>query len=369
MTNYEEEYPQWNDWPWQMRNRVFNAQQLSKWIPVSDELRSEIESCTVRFRMAATPYFLSLIDPDDPDDPIRKQCIVSSKELELCPGDMHDPLNEGGSSVTPHIVHRYPDRVLLLVTTQCAMYCRHCTRRRIVGERDCSPTIEELDKELDYIRAHKEVRDVLISGGDPLTLPTDRLEAIIKRLREIEHVDIIRIGTRVPCVLPMRIDDELVSMLKKYHPLWMNIQFNHVRELTPKSEEACRKLADAGIPLGNQSVLLNGINDDAETMKALLLRLVHNRIRPYYLYQCDLAEGIGHFRTTVDKGIDIIHQLQGRISGFAVPKYVIDAPGGGGKVPINYEYVKEVDGNKIVFENYEGGLYSYLQPGGEKNDG
>ena len=249
------------------------------------------------------------------------------------------------------------------------MYCRHCTRRRIVGERDCSPTIEELDKELDYIRAHKEVRDVLISGGDPLTLPTDRLEAIIKRLREIEHVDIIRIGTRVPCVLPMRIDDELVSMLKKYHPLWMNIQFNHVRELTPESEEACRKLADAGIPLGNQSVLLNGINDDAETMKALLLRLVHNRIRPYYLYQCDLAEGIGHFRTTVDKGIDIIHQLQGRISGFAVPKYVIDAPGGGGKVPINYEYVKEVDGNKIVFENYEGGLYSYLQPGGEKNDG
>lgn len=189
---------------------MFNAQQLSKWIPVSDELRSEIESCTVRFRMAATPYFLSLIDPDDPDDPIRKQCIVSSKELELCPGDMHDPLNEGGSSVTPHIVHRYPDRVLLLVTTQCAMYCRHCTRRRIVGERDCSPTIEELDKELDYIRAHKEVRDVLISGGDPLTLPTDRLEAIIKRLREIEHVDIIRIGTRVPCVLPMRIDDELV---------------------------------------------------------------------------------------------------------------------------------------------------------------
>lgn len=357
--NWEEKYPLWNDWRWQMQNKIDSAQQLARWIPVSDRLRQEIEACTARFRMAVTPYFLSLIDPDDPDDPLRRQCIVSARELESAPCDRADPLNEGGSSVTPHIVHRYPDRVLLLVTMQCGMYCRHCTRRRIVGEKDAVPSIETLDRELDYVRAHPEIRDVLISGGDPLTLPTGHLEQIIRLLRGIEHVDIIRIGTRVPCVLPMRIDDELTSMLKKYHPIWINVQFNHVRELTPQSEEACRKLADAGIPLGNQSVLLKGINDDPETMKALLLRLVHNRIRPYYLYQCDLTEGIGHFRTDVQKGVEILHSLQGYISGFAVPKYVIDAPGGGGKVPIGYDYVKSMDENAVTFENYKGELYTY----------
>ena len=363
--NWEERYPQWNDWRWQMRSRIADAEQLSRWIPVSDRLRQEIEACTARFRMAITPYYLSLIDPEDPDDPIRRQCIVSARELEHDPNDRPDPLNEGGSAVTPHIVHRYPDRVLLLVTMQCGMYCRHCTRRRIVGETDDVPSIEELDREFDYIRAHPEIRDVLISGGDPLTLPTAHLEAVIRLLRDIPHVDIIRIGTRVPCVLPMRIDDELVSMLKKYHPLWINIQFNHVRELTPESEAACRKLADAGIPLGNQSVLLRGVNDDPETMRELVLRLVHNRIRPYYLYQCDLAEGIGHFRTDVETGVEIIHSLQGRISGFAVPKYVIDAPGGGGKVPVAYNYIRETEGDAVVFENYEGVLYRYPKIGKE----
>jgi len=363
MKNFEKQYPQWNDWRWQMANRICDAEQLSEWMPVGERLRQEIERCTVRFRMAVTPYFLSLIDPEDPDDPIRKQCIVSANELISAPCEARDHLNEGGHSVTPHIVHRYPDRVLMLVTMQCGMYCRHCTRKRIVGERDLTPTVEELDREMDYIRAHKEIRDVLISGGDPLTLPTGTLEQILRLLRGIEHVDVIRIGTRIPGVLPMRIDDELVSMLKRYHPLWINVQFNHPRELTPESEEACRKLADAGIPLGNQSVLLKGINDDAETMKALVLRLVHNRVRPYYLYQCDLAEGTGHFRTSVEKGVEILHALQGRISGFAVPKYVIDAPGGGGKVPISYNYIKEDDGKQLVFENYEGDLYRYPKTG------
>lgn len=364
MESSSEKHLLWNDWHWQMSNRVRDAASLSEWIPLSDKEIEEIENCTVRFRMAATPYFLSLIDPSDPDDPIRKQCVVSSKELLPSPYETSDHLNEGGSSVTPHIVHRYPDRILFLVTMQCGMYCRHCTRRRIVGESDTTPSLKELDRELDYVRSHPEIRDVLISGGDPLTLPTRYLEEIIKLLRAIPHVDIIRIGTRVPCVMPMRIDDELVSMLRKYHPLWMNLQFNHPRELTPESEEAIRKLADAGIPLGNQSVLLKGINDDPETMKELLLRLVHNRVRPYYLYQCDLAEGIGHFRTPVEDGIRILHALQGHISGFAVPKYVIDAPGGGGKVPFNYDYCKGIEGDRIVFENYEGKIYSYPKNGG-----
>lgn len=243
------------------------------------------------------------------------------------------------------------------------MYCRHCTRRRIVGEEDRSVPLAELDRELDYVRAHPEIRDVLVSGGDPLTLSTERLEAILSMLRAIPHVDIIRIGTRVPCVLPMRVDRELTDMLRRYHPLWINVQFNHPAELTPEAEEACARLADAGIPLGNQSVLLKGINDSAETMKALLLRLVHDRIRPYYLYQCDLSRGIGHFRTSVETGIGILHELQGAISGFAVPRYVIDAPGGGGKVPIQYDYVKAADEDGILFENYQGRLYRYPRTG------
>ncbi len=361
-TKWAKENPQWNDWHWQMRERVTDAAALARWLPESDELRTELEACTSRFRMAVTPYYLSLIDPDDPCDPIRRQCIASAREMERSANDLSDPLNETGSLVTPHIVHRYPDRVLLLSTMECAMYCRHCTRRRIVGECDSAVSIAALDRELDYVRAHTEIRDVLISGGDPLTLPTEHLEKILRLLRAIEHVDIIRIGTRVPCVMPMRIDDALLSMLKQYQPLWINVQFNHVRELTPDSERALQAMADAGFPLGNQSVLLRGVNDSTDTMRALLLRLVHNRVRPYYLYQCDLTEGISHFRTPVETGIQILHDLQGYISGFAVPKYVIDAPGGGGKVPIAYEYIRERNENEILFENYEGKLYRYPEP-------
>ncbi len=357
-------YPQWDDWRWQMRSRVTDAEGLEAWMPVPEALKEEIREGTRFFRMAATPYYLSLMDPDDPDDPIRRQCVVSAEELKPDPNGADDPLNETGSSVRPHIIHRYPDRVLLLATMECAMYCRHCTRRRIVGEEDRSVPPEVLDRELDYVRSHPEIRDVLVSGGDPLTLSTERLETVLAMLRAIPHVDIIRIGTRVPCVLPMRVDRELTDMLRRYHPLWINVQFNHPVELTPEAEEACRRLADAGIPLGNQSVLLKGVNDSAETMKALLLRLVHDRVRPYYLYQCDLSRGIGHFRTSVETGISLMHELQGSISGFAVPRYVIDAPGGGGKVPIQYDYVRQTDEEGILFENYQGRLYRYPNTGG-----
>lgn len=354
--------PEWQDWHWQMRNRITDAETLSEWIPLSDERRAGIEACGGRFRMAVTPYFLSLADPSDPSDPILLQCIPSEKELVKTETDRPDPLNEEGARKTAHIIHRYPDRVLLLSTMECAMYCRHCTRRRIVGETDAAVDPAVLDRELSYIRNHPEIRDVLISGGDPLTLSTEQLRKILTMLRAIPHVDIIRIGTRIPCVLPMRIDDSLVSMLKEFQPLYVNVQFNHVRELTKESEEALGKLADAGIPLGNQSVLLRGINDNEEAMKALLLRLVHNRVRPYYLYQCDLTEGIGHFRTGVQKGIEIMHALQGNISGFAVPKYVIDSPGGGGKVPVAYNYIHKLDREEAVFENYEGKEYRYPNP-------
>ena len=363
------ENPGWNDWHWQLRNRVRNAEELKKWIPVSDREQKEIEACLTRFRMTATPYYLSLIDPADPEDPVRLQCIPSGKELAEDVNGLLDPLNESGDSPVPFITHRYPNRVLFLVTLECAEYCRHCTRRRIVGEEDHAVQGEALDTAIAYIRDHEEIRDVLISGGDPLTLSTDRLEEIIRRLREIPHVDIIRIGTRIPACLPMRIDDELLSMLKKYQPIWINTHFNHVNELTPESEAACGRIVDAGIPLGNQSVLLRGINDTPEKMKALLLRLVHARVRPYYLYQCDLTCGIAHFRTPVETGIRILHALQGNISGFAIPKFVIDAPGGGGKVPFNYQYMIKHDAHEIVFENYQGKIFRYPEPDLHAHDG
>jgi lysine 2,3-aminomutase len=260
-------------------------------------------------------------------------------------------------------VHRYPDRVLLLVTLQCSMYCRHCTRRRVVGEEDRVITEAALQKAVAYIRSHEQIRDVLISGGDPLTMRTEKLEHIIALLRSIDHVEIVRIGTRVPVVMPMRITTELTDMLKKYQPIWINTHFNHPKELTAESARACAAIVDAGIPLGNQTVLLKGINDDAETMKKLLLGLVKMRVRPYYLYQCDLSCGIGHFRTRVEVGVDIMHALTGNISGYALPKYVIDAPGGGGKIPIGYEYVISKDDSEVVLENYEGRRYRYPQPG------
>lgn len=350
------------DWKWQFSHRITSVEQLAAVLPISEQEKSDIAKCLQSFRMAITPYYASLIDPNDPRDPVRMQCVPSIAETLPCENDLSDPLNEEGDSPVPHIVHRYPDRVLLLVTLQCSMYCRHCTRRRVVGEEDCVISEKELQAALDYIRAHTEIRDVLISGGDPFTMSDAKLEHIISSIRAIPHVDIIRIGTRVPVVLPMRITPELAAMLRKYQPIWINTHFNHPKEITPQAEEACARIVDAGIPLGNQSVLLRGINDDAEIMKTLLLKLVHMRVRPYYLYQCDLSKGIGHFRTPVETGIEIMHRLTGFISGYAVPKYVIDAPMGGGKIPINYNYVISRDDREVVMENFRGDIYRYPQP-------
>lgn len=350
------------DWKWQFAHRITTTEQLKQILPLTQQEQDEINTCLGAFRMAITPYYASLIDPTDPNDPIRKQAVPSILETRVDENDLCDPLGEMADSPVPHVVHRYPDRVLLLVTLQCAMYCRHCTRRRAVGEEDKPITESQLQKAIAYIRAHVEIRDVLISGGDPLTMSTAKLEHIIASLRAIEHVEIIRIGTRVPVVMPMRITQELTDMLRKYHPIWINTHFNHPNELTPESARACAALVDAGIPLGNQTVLLRGVNDDAETMKRLLLGLVKMRVRPYYLYQCDLSCGIGHFRTRVEVGIEIMHQLTGNISGYALPKYVIDAPGGGGKIPLGYDYVVSRDDREVILENYRGQRYRYPQP-------
>jgi len=354
--------PRWNDWIWQYNNRINSVEKLEKIFDISAKEKSDIGECLTHFRMSITPYFASLIKEESYSDPIFMQCVPSALELDDNSNDLFDPLNEDGDSPVPHIVHRYPDRVLFLITLCCSTYCRHCTRRRHVGERDGFITEKQFQIALDYIRSHEEIRDVLISGGDPLVMSDDRLEHIIAGIRSIKHVEVIRIGTRVPCVMPMRITDDLVNMLKKYHPLWMNLQFNHPNEVTPDSIAACNKLADAGIPLGNQSVLLKGVNDKPEIIRELCTKMVQLRVRPYYLYQCDLSQGISHFRTNVDVGIDIIHSLQGFISGFAIPKFVIDAPGGGGKVPINYNYLISKDDKEVVFENYKGLTYRYPQP-------
>lgn len=354
-----DEPERWNDWRWQYTNRITDAETLAEIFHVSEEEKAGITRCLGKFRMAISPYYAALIDSSNPDDPIRRQCVPSPEELDVCPFERADPLREDEYSPVPNLIHRYPDRVLFLVTRCCAMYCRHCTRRRIVGEEDRAISRAEIDRAVEYIAGNPKVRDVLVSGGDPLTLSDERLEYILSSLRRIEHVEIIRIGSRVPVTLPMRVTDELTAMLKKYHPLWLNTHFNHPNELTPASSAALARLADAGIPLGNQSVLLKGVNDDAETMRQLVLKLLKNRVRPYYLYQCDLGEGLAHFKTDIRVGLDIIDSLQGRVTGFAIPRYVIDAPGGGGKIPINTQYAVSEDAEKYVFRNYEGRLFEY----------
>ncbi|MCL1912930.1 MAG: KamA family radical SAM protein [Eubacteriaceae bacterium] len=362
MFGVNEESPEWNDWHWQYNNRIMDADRLSCVIGLSEAEKADISVCLERFRMAMTPYYASLIDPDDPNDPIRAQAVPSVNETQPFPWDMADPLNEDIASPVKNMVHRYSDRALFLVTQCCSMYCRHCTRRRLVGEEDDPISDEEINESIEYIRKKPEIRDVLVSGGDPLTLSDDRLETIFSQLREIEHVEIIRIGTRVPVTMPMRVTSALLSMLKKYQPIWINTHFNHPTELTRESIKACAEIVDAGIPLGNQSVLLKGINDNTETIKALMLGLVKARVRPYYLYQCDMSVGLHHFRTDVRTGIKIIGDLTGSITGFAIPKFVIDAPGGGGKIPINPEYIVSIDDEKVVMRNNLGQIYEYPQP-------
>lgn len=354
--------PSWLDWRWQFKNRITGIEELARVVSLDEQEKRDISDCLKAFRMAITPYYASLMDPQDPACPIRMQAIPTVHETHKLPCEMSDPLHEEADSPVGNIVHRYPDRVLFLVTRKCAMYCRHCTRRRTTGEEDFVVSEAEIQEALAYIAKTTQIRDVLVSGGDPLTMSDAALEHIISGLRKIGHVEIIRIGTRVPVVLPMRITPALLSMLKKYQPVWINTHFNHPKEITPESLKACADIVDAGIPLGNQSVLLRHINDDAEIMKELLLKLVRARVRPYYLYQCDLSEGLGHFRTRVEKGVEIIQSLTGAISGYAIPKFVIDAPCGGGKIPINPEYVLSMDGEKVVMRNYKGDTYTYPQP-------
>ena len=352
----------WNDWHWQYANRITTVEALAEILSLSEKDKEDIALSLSRFRMAITPYFASLIDPDNQACPLRLQAVPSLRETFVQPWEAKDPLSEEKNSPVSNIVHRYPDRVLFLVTRQCAMYCRHCVRKRHVGEEDFLISQDKKEKAIQYIAGMPQIRDVLISGGDPLTMSDEALEDIIARLRAIEHVEIIRIGTRIPAVLPMRVTPALLRMLKKYHPIWMNLHFNHPLELTGQSCKACADIADAGIPLGNQTVLLKGVNDNIGVMKELLLKLVQARVRPYYIYQCDLFEGSEHFRTKVETGIEMIRSLTGSISGFAIPKFVIDAPDGGGKVPLNPDNIVSLDDEKIVMRNYEGRIFVYPQP-------
>jgi lysine 2,3-aminomutase len=362
--NVTPDSPEWNDWKWQYQHRISTVQALSEIISLDENERREIETSLGRFRMSISPYYASLMDPEDPSCPIRMQAVPSIKETHVQPWEKKDPLSEENDSPVPNIVHRYPERALFLVTHQCAMYCRHCFRKRCVGEEDFVIAEAEKEKAIAYIAGTPQIRDVLISGGDPLSMSDGELEDIIAKLRVIPHVEIIRIGTRMPVVLPMRITPSLLAMLKKYHPIWINTHFNHPRELTNASRGACAGIADAGIPLGNQTVLLRNINDTTETMKELLLMLVKTRVRPYYIYQCDLYEGSEHFRTRVETGIEIIRNLTGRISGYAIPRFIIDAPNGVGKVPVNPDFVVSLDDDKIEIRNYEDRVYTYPQPRG-----
>ncbi|MBU3091295.1 lysine 2,3-aminomutase [Clostridium sp. CF011] len=353
---------QWNDWKWQVKNRIENVDQLKKYIPLTQEEEEGARKCVQTLRMAITPYYLALIDPNDPNDPIRKQAIPTGLELHQAHADLLDPLHEDSDSPVPGLTHRYPDRVLLLITDQCSMYCRHCTRRRFAGQSDSAMPMERIDKAIEYIKNTPQIRDVLLSGGDALLVSDDKLEYIIKKLRAIPHVEIIRMGSRVPVVLPQRITKELVDMLKKYHPIWLNTHFNHPNEITEEAKLACARLSNAGVPLGNQSVLLRGVNDCAHIMMELVHELVKIRVRPYYIYQCDLSMGLEHFRTPVSKGIEIIEALRGHTSGFCVPTFVVDAPGGGGKIPVMPTYIISQSPEKVVLRNFEGVITTYEQP-------
>ena len=353
---------QWNDWKWQVKNRIESLEQLNKYISLTAEEQEGVRKSLETLRMAITPYYLSLIDPNDPNDPVRRQAIPTAAETHISPADLTDPLHEDEDSPVPGLTHRYPDRVLFLITDMCSMYCRHCTRRRFAGQNDCESPSERIQKCIDYIAKTPTVRDVLLSGGDALMVSDKMLESIIQRLRAIPHVEIIRLGSRTPVVCPQRITDDLVNMLKKYHPIWLNTHFNHPNEMTPEASEALAKLANAGIPLGNQSVLLRGVNDCVHVMKRLVHLLVKNRVRPYYIYQCDLSMGLEHFRTPVSKGIEIIENLRGHTSGYAVPTFVVDAPGGGGKTPVMPNYVISQSPNKVILRNFEGVITTYTEP-------
>jgi len=359
---------EWNDWKWQIRNRIMDVETLKKVINLTPEEEEGVRNALKTLRMAITPYYASLMDPDNPKCPIRRQAVPTVKELYVSPWDMTDPLHEDEDSPVPGLTHRYPDRVLMLITDMCSMYCRHCTRRRFAGQHDRARTKQEIDAMIEYVKETPQVRDVLLSGGDGLLVGIEMLEYILKELRKIKHVEIIRIGTRTPVVLPQLITPELTDMLKKYHPIWINTHFNHPKEITPESSKACAMLADAGIPLGNQSVLLRGINDSPYIMMELVHQLVKIRVRPYYIYQCDLSMGLSHFRTSIKKGLEIMEALIGHTSGFAVPSFVVDAPAGGGKTRVMPNYVISMSDHTVILRNYEGVIVAYHEPEDTSSD-
>jgi lysine 2,3-aminomutase len=353
---------QWNDWLWQLTHTIRTYEDLAKVINLTPEEIEGVKISSQTIPLNITPYYALLMDPDDPNDPIRKQAVPVSSELLRTPYDMEDPLLEDTDSPVKGLTHRYPDRVLFLITNQCSMYCRYCTRRRFSGQIGMGVPKKQMDACIEYIRNTPTVRDVLLSGGDGLLVNDRILEYLLKNLREIPHVEIIRIGTRAPVVFPQRITENLCNILKKYHPVWINTHFNHPKELTPEAKRACEMLADAGVPLGNQAVILAGVNDCPHIMKKLMHELVKVRVRPYYIYQCDLSEGIGHFRAPVSKGLEIIEYLRGHTSGYAVPTFVVDAPGGGGKIPLSPNYIISQSPTKTVLRNFEGVITSYPEP-------
>ena len=355
----------WKDWNWQLNHSIRDIETFEKLLGISFEQseKEKIEETMKKFPLSITPYYLSLIDSDDfKNDPIFRQSFPSPEELTVLDEELEDPLSEDVDSPVEGITHRYPDRVLFHISNICSMYCRHCTRKRKVGDVDCILAKEKIITGIEYIRNTPQIRDVLLSGGDPLMLSDDYLDWVLSEISTIPHVEVIRIGSRMPVVLPYRITDKLVEILKKYHPVWLNTHFNHPREVTASSKQALKKLADAGVPLGNQTVLLAGVNDCQRIIKKLVHKLVQNRVRPYYLYQCDLSEGLSHFRTPIGKGIEIMENLIGHTSGFAVPTYVIDAPHGGGKIPIMPNYILSWSTNRVILRNYEGVITTYKEP-------
>jgi len=360
---------EWFDWRWQFQNAIRSVQALDAILHLSDNERQAMMHPSGDLPVAITPYYASLISPDDPSSPLRRCVIPVVDECLHTKGEEEDPLGEDADSPVPGIVHRYPDRVLFLVTDICSTYCRYCTRSRIFGrQHQCFIDTAKWERALDYIASNPNIRDVLLSGGDPLTLSDDRLEWLISSLHEIPHVELVRVGTKVPVVMPQRITPALVSMLKKYHPLWMSIHVTHPDELTPEMSAACIRLADAGIPLGSQTVLLAGINDSVSTMTRLVHGLLQIRVRPYYLYQCDPIPGSSHFRTPISKGLEIIQGLRGHTTGYAVPTFVVDAPGGGGKIPLLPEYAIGWDKGDLLMRNYEGNLFRYPDNHAESKD-
>lgn len=352
---------EWDNWKWQMSHRLNSLDEFEAFVQLSPSEKTALGTRGL-FRVDVTPYFARLIDPDDPNCPIRRQVLPTEQELLADPVTMTDSLNEDGHSPVPGLVHRYPDRALMLVTTQCASYCRFCTRSRIVGDPQANFSKADFEQQIAYIQRTPQIRDVLLSGGDPLVLPDHLLEYLLEALNAIPHVEIVRINTRVPVFLPQRVTPELVAVLRRFQPMWMNLNINHPKEITPELEAAMAQLADAGIVLGSQSVLMAGINDCPNIMLELMQKLVRNRVRPYYLYQCDLVVGAAHFRTPVAKGVEIIESLRGHTSGYTIPTFVVDMPEGGGKVPVQPNYLISMSDDRVVLRNYEGFISAYAQP-------